>query len=85
VLSNSEFGVRRMSDGIHPSGSEVNSQVELEAHEVMFFSDTITALAQVIQGLSQLAGIEGLDVVSGKLQEAADACELTILPGEMDG
>lgn len=60
------------------SFDSVNSHLELETEQISFFSDTISGLRQTISGLAQLAGIEGLDVVAEKLQEAVEECELAL-------
>lgn len=53
----------------------VNSQLELESVQVSFFSDTIAGIRKTIEGLAQLAGLEGLDSVASKLEEAVEECE----------
>jgi hypothetical protein len=55
-------------------------QEVLDNYQVSFFSDTISGLQRAIEGLSQLAGIEGLDAVASKLQEAAEICESMMIP-----
>lgn len=53
----------------------VNSNLELEDTQIAFFSDTIAGIKQTILGLSQLAGLEGLDSVASKLDEAVEECD----------
>lgn len=60
------------------SFDSVNTQVDIEEHQIAFFSDTIAGLRQTIEGLAQLAGLEGLDAVSLKLQEAVEECEIAL-------
>jgi len=57
------------------SFDSLNGQLGLEQEQIAFFSDTITGLRQTISGLAQLAGIEGLDSVAEKLEEAAEECD----------
>jgi len=59
-----------------PSGFEsVNSNLDLEHEQIILFSDTISGIKKTIEGLAQLAGLEGLDSVAEKLQEAVEECE----------
>jgi hypothetical protein len=63
---------------MHSSFDSVNSKLELETDQISFFSDTISGLRTTIEGLSQLAGLEGLDGVAAKLQEAVEECEVAL-------
>ncbi len=59
-----------------PSSFEsINSKLELEEEQIILFSDTISGIKKTIEGLAQLAGLEGLDSVAEKLQEAVEECD----------